>query len=75
MYAGGGIRWPGNGVFAVVTSKYDSNAAHVQITFARSVSKCLCSHRLLAEIPKAKPTPNPLYGTIGLRPGGAWDFT
>ena len=41
LYAGGGIRWSGNGVFEVLTSKYDNNAASVQITFDRSVLKCL----------------------------------
>ena len=44
LYAGGGIRTTGNGVFALVISKYDNNAAILQITFARSVSKCLYSH-------------------------------
>ena len=51
LYAGGGIRRPGNGVIAVVTSIYGSNAARVQITFAESVSEYLQRHKLLVEIP------------------------
>ena len=59
LYAGGGIRTYGNGVFALVTSKYDSFAAFLQITFARSVSKSLQTPYILMKNREIHPDPAP----------------
>ena len=52
LSAGEGIWWPGNGVFALVLPKYDSFAAFLQITFARTVSNLLTNPRLFLRCPK-----------------------
>ena len=42
LYAGGGIRMSGNGVFALVTSKYDINTGIDQTESVENVSEDIC---------------------------------